>query len=864
MSMIGKWLRTLDVNDGDTGYTVNQRGSGAIADLQAGGVSKFKVTAAGVATVGGDTICTLTATQTLSAKTLTTPIIASLYQVSGGGLISLPASAGADTVCLLGATQSLAAKTLTSAVLETQATLKQATANYTLLWSDPAVARNLTIPDPLGHDSFVFLAAAQTLTSKTLTAPTINGTVATTGLTLPALTLGGAVAGGAQNITSLGSITGQNMALGLTVDVAANSQSINAAIAATTLTAANTKSFTGVGANIVLPAITPAANGAGITLTGLNITQGAIGNVADSEAITVTMLRTVGAAGVVNETGVYAWVGHSITMPAQAANAAVNTAIGLQITGGAAAGGAGAYQRGVSITMNAAADRAINVTTGATYLNGSLEVLSVFWAVTTGEFLRANAVPQRFFISTATDANVPVVWVNANGQINIESQGTQAIRLNVNKGGILSIHEGLTLHLTRAVTANSDSLNAAPTAMVLTAANAKSFTGVASNISLPAITPAANGAGITLTGLNLTQGAIGNVADSEAITIKQIIITGAAGAALETGVYSWTGVDITTPAQAANGVANVGIGLKITGGALAGVGGYQQGIAITMAAATDDAINVTTGRVTLGGPIVQTNANATWGYNLNQNGADCAIFITTNQAHAGYPLVAIFNANLNATDGAIQVAGGDGYSITQSLFLVKANGNVLLGRAGLATGVLAFGGATSGTVTVTVAATAGTWTMTLPAAVGTAGYFLRDVAGDGITGWSNTLPAVTEAAGYLGFTEMAAPGAGGANTARIYAVVDGGALTDLAAVFQDGTVDIFAQEVTALDSPIFTHPSRTKVEVELRKPHAGKEQFVAIFPDGKEFVLREFHHHTPDKVAASMGAEAPAPAGWLF
>ncbi|NIV33247.1 MAG: hypothetical protein GWN58_28520 [Anaerolineae bacterium] len=48
---------------------------------------------------------------------------------------------------------------------------------------------------------------------------------------------------------------------------------------------------------------------------------------------------------------------------------------------------------------------------------------------------------------------------------------------------------------------------------------------------------------------------------------------------------------------------------------------------------------------------------------------------------------------------------------------------------------------------------------------------------------------------YLELLEMAAPGAGGANTVRIYAVEDGGTLTDLAAVFQDGTVDIFAQEV---------------------------------------------------------------------
>jgi len=48
---------------------------------------------------------------------------------------------------------------------------------------------------------------------------------------------------------------------------------------------------------------------------------------------------------------------------------------------------------------------------------------------------------------------------------------------------------------------------------------------------------------------------------------------------------------------------------------------------------------------------------------------------------------------------------------------------------------------------------------------------------------------------YIQLTEITAPGAGAANTVRIYAVVDGGGLTDLAAVFQDGTVDLFAQEV---------------------------------------------------------------------
>ena len=50
-------------------------------------------------------------------------------------------------------------------------------------------------------------------------------------------------------------------------------------------------------------------------------------------------------------------------------------------------------------------------------------------------------------------------------------------------------------------------------------------------------------------------------------------------------------------------------------------------------------------------------------------------------------------------------------------------------------------------------------------------------------------------AGFIQLSEMTAPGAGAANHVRIYAEADGGALTDLSAVFQDGTIVDFAEEV---------------------------------------------------------------------
>lgn len=57
-----------------------------------------------------------------------------------------------------------------------------------------------------------------------------------------------------------------------------------------------------------------------------------------------------------------------------------------------------------------------------------------------------------------------------------------------------------------------------------------------------------------------------------------------------------------------------------------------------------------------------------------------------------------------------------------------------IGAAGAATGAVALGGATSGTVTLTAAATAGTWTLTLPTSAGTNGYVLQ-TDGTGNTSW---------------------------------------------------------------------------------------------------------------------------------
>jgi hypothetical protein len=126
-----------------------------------------------------------------------------------------------------------------------------------------------------------------------------------------------------------------------------------------------------------------------------------------------------------------------------------------------------------------------------------------------------------------------------------------------------------------------------------------------------------------------------------------------------------------------------------------------------------------------------------------------------------------------------------------------------------------------------------------------------------------TTTGIDVLSGFIQLKERTAPGAGAADRVRIYAVVDGGGLTDLAAVFQDGTVDIFAQEVTPLDHPIFRYPSGTAGTLRMRKPHPGIQIFEMVFPDGTTMVLREFEHHDSDKIAASQGSEGSLPVGWL-
>lgn len=111
--------------------------------------------------------------------------------------------------------------------------------------------------------------------------------------------------------------------------------------------------------------------------------------------------------------------------------------------------------------------------------------------------------------------------------------------------------------------------------------------------------------------------------------------------------------------------------------------------------------------------------------------------------------------------------------------------------------------------------------------------------------------------------EISSTGTPSSNRGRVYAIEGtGDGLTDICAKFQDGSVDVFAQETTELDSPIFGYDSGTTGNVILTKPHPGLIKFEMVFPDGSTFVLREIEFHDKEHIEANKGCLNPLPEDW--
>ena len=160
---------------------------------------------AGLISVEGNTVTLNTATQTLTNKTLTAPVIATIVNT---GTLTLPTST--DTMVGRATTDTLTNKTLTAPVIATivnTGTLTLPTSTDTLVGrattdtltnktltapqindtsadhqyivgvSELIADRTVTLPLLTGNDTFVFADFTQTLTNKTLTTPTIGSFV---------------------------------------------------------------------------------------------------------------------------------------------------------------------------------------------------------------------------------------------------------------------------------------------------------------------------------------------------------------------------------------------------------------------------------------------------------------------------------------------------------------------------------------------------------------------------------------------------------------------------------------------------------------------------------------------------------------
>lgn len=129
-----------------------------------GAITATSATINGTTIPATKTLVTTVDTQTLTNKTLTTPVISS---ISNTGTISLPTST--DTLVGRATTDTLTNKTLTSPVIS-------------------SISNTGTITLPTSTDTLVGRATTDTLTNKTLTSPVISTITNTGTLTLPTST----------------------------------------------------------------------------------------------------------------------------------------------------------------------------------------------------------------------------------------------------------------------------------------------------------------------------------------------------------------------------------------------------------------------------------------------------------------------------------------------------------------------------------------------------------------------------------------------------------------------------------------------------------------------------------------------------
>jgi hypothetical protein len=122
-----------------------------------------------------DTVVGKATTDTMTNKTLTTPVIASIYQDAGKTKLMTVPDTASDTLCAIAATQTLINKTLTSPVLTTPK-IADGHEHVTITSANQTDSgATVTIPDIVDSaDEFVMKDTAQALANKTLTSPVIT------------------------------------------------------------------------------------------------------------------------------------------------------------------------------------------------------------------------------------------------------------------------------------------------------------------------------------------------------------------------------------------------------------------------------------------------------------------------------------------------------------------------------------------------------------------------------------------------------------------------------------------------------------------------------------------------------------------
>ena len=83
-----------------------------------------------------------------------------------------------------------------------------------------------------------------------------------------------------------------------------------------------------------------------------------------------------------------------------------------------------------------------------------------------------------------------------------------------------------------------------------------------------------------------------------------------------------------------------------------------------------------------------------------------------------------------------------------------------------------------------------------------------------------------------------------------------------AAVFQDGTVDIFAQETTKPGDAVIAAPDGSSALLTIRRPHPGTVQLVVVVPGYDDWILSEKEFHNDEKISWAGTAQGALPVDW--